>query len=70
MEPNNISVSPNTYEAPEMTSLGTVQDLTMQFKELGSADGITLVSNGVIIGAIGSVGGGGFGGGGGGIFPR
>lgn len=33
------------YEAPTMASIGTLHELTLQFKDFGSSDGIILVPN-------------------------
>ena len=42
------------YEAPSIVEVGTLQELTLQNKSTGSADGIFLITNGVTV-PIGNV---------------
>ncbi|MXG89948.1 hypothetical protein [Nocardioides flavescens] len=37
----------NTYEAPAITEVGSLHDMTLQFKTFGAADGVILVIPGV-----------------------
>ena len=36
-----------SYESPRITALGSLHDMTLQFKEFGSADGVVLSIPGV-----------------------
>ncbi len=40
-------MSRTPYEAPAITALGSLHDMTLQFKEFGSADGVVLAIPGV-----------------------
>lgn len=37
----------NTYSAPAITTIGSLHDMTLQFKSFGAADGVILVIPGV-----------------------
>jgi hypothetical protein len=37
----------NAYEAPAITTIGSLHDMTLQFKTFGNADGTILVIPGV-----------------------
>ena len=43
----------NTYVAPAITTIGSLHDMTLQFKTFGAADGVILVIPGVGNVAIG-----------------
>ena len=42
-----------TYESPAITTIGSLHDMTLQFKTFGSADGVILVIPGIGSGPIG-----------------